>query len=60
LILAVLFDLELKLGVLFSKRSRSFFGGFGGLFGSDGTGEEFSIGILDGSNCFINYFDNCT
>jgi hypothetical protein len=60
LILAVLFNLELELRVLFSKSSRSFFGGFGGLFGSDSTGEEPSVGILDGGDCFINYFDNCT
>jgi hypothetical protein len=60
LILAVLFDLELQLGVLFSKSPRSFFGGFGSLFCSDSTGEEFSVGILDGGDCFINYFDDCT
>jgi hypothetical protein len=60
LILAVLFDLELQLGVLFSKRSSGFFGGFGRLFRSDSTGEEFSVGVLDCSNCFINYFDDRT
>jgi hypothetical protein len=60
LILAVLFDFELEQGILFSKRSGGFFGGFCGLFGSDGTGEKFSIGILDGGDSLINYFDDCT